>query len=243
MKNKEKTASQSAGKRYLLVVEDDRDLASNLIDFFEVCGYEVDYASDGQSALALADENDYDLILLDLSLPWVDGLSVCRELRGNQGCTTPIVILTANGDVDTKVSAFDIGADDYLVKPASLKELEARVRALIRRRQRSEESTVLRVGDLVFDTGTLQVERAGIPITLARVPATILRILMTHSPNVVHRLAIGRELWGEEDHSESHALIVHIHALRSAIDKPFEHQLIHTIRGVGYRIACDDITL
>jgi DNA-binding response OmpR family regulator len=229
----------------LLIVEDDRDLASNLIDFLEVYGYAADYASDGLSALTLAEENAYDLIVLDLSLPRMDGLRVCRKLREQLRSRTPIVVLTAKDDIETKIAAFDIGADDYVVKPAALREIEVRIRALIRRAGGAQDSPVLQVGDLRFDTGSMRIERAGQVISLAPVPARILQVLMRNSPNVVHRLAIAREIWGKEDdgQSESHALIVHMHALRSAIDKPFERQLIHTVRGFGYRIAQDESSL
>jgi len=231
--------------KHLLIVEDDRDLAANLIDFLEVYGYAADYASDGVSALALAEENEYDLIVLDLSLPRLDGLRVCRQLREHHQLKTPIVVLTAKDDIETKISAFDIGADDYVVKPVALREIEVRIRALIRRTQGVQESPVLQVDDLRFDTGAMRVERAGQAISLAPVPTRILLVLMRHSPNVVHRLAICREIWGDEDEgqSEGHALIVHMHALRNAIDKPFERQLIHTVRGFGYRIALDEPTL
>lgn len=229
----------------LLIVEDDRDLASNLIDFLEVYGYVADYASDGLSALALAEENDYDLIVLDLSLPRMDGLRVCRQLRETHDVRAPIVVLTAKDDIETKVTAFDIGADDYVVKPVALREIEARIRALIRRAQGPQESPLLQVGGLRFDTGSMKIERDGRPIPLAPVPARILQVLMRHTPNVVHRLAISREIWGEdgEGQGESHALIVHMHALRNAIDKPFDRQLIHTVRGFGYRIAQDEPSL
>lgn len=229
----------------LLIVEDDRDLASNLIDFLEVYGYVADYASDGISALALAEENEYDLIVLDLSLPRMDGLRVCRQLRETLRTKVPIVVLTAKDEIETKIAAFDIGADDYVVKPAALREIEARIRSLIRRARGAQDSTLFEVGDLRFDAGSMRIERAGQPISLAPVPARILLVLMRHSPNVVHRLAISREIWGDDEpaHGESHALIVHMHALRAAVDKPFERQLIHTVRGFGYRIAHDESSL
>lgn len=230
--------------KHLLVVEDDRDLATNLIDFLDIYGYTCDYASDGLSALSLIAENVYDLIVLDLSLPGLDGLRVCRDIRQRLGSAVPIVVLTAKDEVETKIAAFDLGADDYVVKPAALREIEARIRALIRRAGNTSAPEVLVVGDLRMNTGTLKVERAGQPVALPPVPTRILLILMRHSPNVVHRLAIHREIWGDEDaNSESHALIVHMHTLRNAIDKPFDRQLIHTVRGFGYRIAHDESAL
>ena len=145
-------------------------------------------------------------------------------------------MLTAKDEVDTKVSAFDIGADDYVVKPAALKEIEARIRALIRRAEHQVESEILEVGDLRLDTGTMRVERAGRPIALQPVPLKILTLLMRRSPNVVHREVIQREIWGDEP-GDNHALIVHMHTLRNAVDKSFDRQLVHTVRGFGYRVA------
>ena len=228
----------------LLIVEDDRDLASNLIDFLEPHGYLIDYAADGQEALARLSVGGHDLIILDLMLPGIDGMTLCSHVRNELHSRVPIVMLTAKDGIDTKISAFDIGADDYVVKPASLREIHVRVRALLNRANReadpsaaaSSDCQKLSVGDLRLDTGTMKVERAGTVIALPPVPTRILALLMRHSPNVVHRLAIHRELWGEE-RSDTHAIVVHMHTLRSAIDKPFDRQLIHTVRGFGYRIA------
>jgi len=229
--------------KHLLIVEDDRDLATNLIDFLGIHGYTTDYASDGMAALSLVAENRYDLIVLDLSLPGVDGLSLCRSIRNQFGSQVPIVVLTAKDEVDTKVAAFDIGADDYVVKPAALREIEARIRALIRRAGGGDDSTVLSVGDLTVDTGTMRIERAGKLISLPPLPTKILILLMRSAPNVVHQQAISREVWGDDAAIEGHALIVHMHTLRNAIDKPFDRQLIQTVRGFGYRIADDEPAL
>ena len=169
-------------------------------------------------------------------LPVIDGLSVCTRIRQQLHSNVPVVMLTAKDEVDLKVAALDIGADDYVVKPASLREIEARIRALIRRASREVESDVLIVDDLRFDTGTMKIERAGVPIVLPPVPMRILMLLMRRSPNVVHRQAIHREIWGDEP-GDAHALIVHMHMLRNAVDKPFFRQIIHTVRGFGYRIA------
>lgn len=226
----------------LLIVEDDRDLARNLIDFLEIQNYHCDHAADGQIALDLLSAKLYDLVVLDLMLPGVDGISICSHIRNQLASRVPIVMLTAKDEINTKISAFDIGADDYVVKPASLREVEARVRALIRRSGLKVDNDVLVVGDLRMELGTMKVVRAGIPILLAPVPIKILALLMHNSPNVVHHLAIHRELWGE-DRSGTHALITHMHALRNAIDKPFERQLIHTVRGFGYRIADEQSSL
>lgn len=220
----------------ILIVEDDRDLARNLADFLHLRGYVVDYAADSFSAIHLLGSNEYDLVVLDLMLPGQDGLTVCRRMRCELRSSIPVVVLTAKDDLDTKVSALDSGADDYVVKPAALREIEARIRALIRRARREGESTVLEVGDLRLDTGTMRVERAGQPITLPPVPLKILALLMRRSPNVVHHAAIQREIWDDEP-GDNHALIVHMHTLRGAVDKPFDKQLVHTVRGFGYRVA------
>ncbi len=226
----------------LLIVEDDRDLARNLIDFLEIQGYATDYAADGHAALSLLASNEYDLVVLDMMLPGVDGLTICSRMRQQLRNNVPVVILTAKDEIDTKIAAFDIGADDYVVKPVSLREIEARIRALIRRAGRESDSDLLLIGDLRMDVGTMKIERAGQPISLPPVPTRILMLLMRRSPNVVHRLAIHREIWGEEP-GDNHALIVHMHALRNAIDKPFDRQLIHTVRGFGYRIAYEQSAL
>ncbi len=222
----------------LLIVEDDRDLARNLIDYLELQGYLPDYAPDGHAALRLLAEHSYDLLVFDLMLPGIDGIGLCKRVRQEMCKSVPIVMLTAKDDIDTKINAFDIGADDYVIKPVALRELEARIRALIRRAGQETENTVLSIGDLRFDTGTMKIERAGQSIVLPPVPMRILGLLMRHSPNVVHRQAIHREIWGDEP-GDNHAMIVHMHALRNAIDKPFDRQLIHTVRGFGYRIATD----
>jgi len=232
----------------LLIVEDDRDLASNLIDFLKLQGYQIDYAADGQTALALLAVKTYALVILDLMLPGVDGMTLCSHIRNQLHSRVPIVMLTAKDGIDTKISAFDIGADDYVIKPAALREIHVRVRALINRSrlpdedEGSNEGTILTVDDLRMDTGTMRIERGGINISLPPVPTRILALLMRHSPNVVHTQALHRELWGEE-RGDTHAIVVHMHTLRNSIDKPYDRQLIHTVRGFGYRIAHEQTAL
>jgi len=223
----------------LLLVEDDRNLARNLVDYLELRGYVIDYAPDGFLAVNLLGGHAYDLIILDLGLPGIDGITLCKRYRCELYGKAPVVMLTARDEVDTKVAAFDLGADDYVVKPVALRELEARIRALIRRSRGEQDSSLLSVGDLRFDTGTMKVERAGQIISLPPIPTRILALLMRHAPNVVHQQAIFREIWGE-DAGDKHAMLVHMHALRNAIDKPFGTQLIHTVRGFGYRMAVED---
>lgn len=220
----------------VLIVEDDLDLARNLCDFLELKAYLPDHAADVPTARHLLAANVYDLVVLDVGLPGGDGISLCREIRTALKQAMPIVMLTAQDDLDRKLTAFDFGADDYVVKPTALKEIEARIRALIRRSRHEVESQILEVGDLRMDSSALRVERGGKLLSLPPLPLKILRLLMLRSPNVVLREAIQQEIWGDEP-ADPHALIVHMHTLRSAVDKPFEHQLIHTVRGFGYRLA------
>lgn len=221
----------------VLVVEDDIDLARNLCDFLEIKGYLPDHACDIATARHLLGCESYDLVVLDVSLPGGSGISLCKVIRHELRQTIPIVMLTAKDDLDSKLDAFDLGADDYIVKPAALREIEARIRALIRRARREVESDTLTVADLRMDTGSLRIERAGQLISLPPVPLRILRLLMANSPNVVLHSAIQREIWGDDPLDDKHGLIVHMHTLRNAVDRPFAHQLIHTVRGFGYRIA------
>lgn len=226
----------------LLIIEDDRDLARNLVDYLGLRGYLVDYAADGLSAENLLKSNEYDLVVLDLNLPGIDGISLCKRFRHEMLGKAPVVILTAQDDVDVKISALDIGADDYLVKPVTLRELDARIRALIRRAGAEPEGPLLSVGDLTFNTGTMKIERAGQTLVLPPIPMRILALLMRQSPNVVLQRTIFREVWND-DAGDKHALLVHMHALRNAVDKPFDRQLIHTVRGFGYRMALDHASL
>lgn len=226
----------------LLIIEDDRDLARNLVDYLGLRGYIVDYAADGLSAENLLKRNEYDLIVLDLNLPGIDGITLCKRFRHEMFGKAPVVILTAQDDVDVKISLLDIGADDYVVKPVTLRELDARIRALIRRAGTEPDGPLLCVGDLTFNTGTMKIERAGQLLVLPPIPMRILALLMRQSPNVVLQRTIFREVWND-DAGDKHALLVHMHALRSAVDKPFDRQLIHTVRGFGYRMALDHASL
>ena len=223
----------------VLVVEDDIDLARNLCDFLEIKGYLSDHALDMATARHLLSSERYDLVILDISLPGGSGIDLCSTIRQELRQTTPIVMLTAKDDLDTKLDAFDLGADDYIVKPAALREIEARIRALIRRARHEVDSEVMQVADLQMEAGTLRVERAGQTIALQPVPLRILRLLMANAPNVVRHSTLQREIWGD-DPPDNHGLIVHMHTLRNAVDRPFGRQLIQTVRGFGYRIADAD---
>ena len=219
----------------ILIVEDNPDLAENISDFFESQGHLLDFAMDGIGGLHLALTEDYDAIILDIMLPRMDGLTLCRKLREVGSKQTPVLMLTARDTLSDKLEGFDAGADDYLVKPFELEELAARIHALVRRSDPLEER-ILQVSDLEFDIGKMQVHRAGRPIELNRACMKILTILMKASPNVVQRKEIEHALWSDMPPG-SDALRTHIYTLRRAIDKSFENHLIHTIHGVGYKLV------
>jgi DNA-binding response OmpR family regulator len=223
----------------ILVVEDNRDLAANIVDYLEERGHRVDAAPDGVTGLRLAAGGDFDVIILDLTLPRMDGLTLCRRLRGEAGKPTPVLILTARGTLDDKAAGFDCGADDYVVKPFELRELEMRLQALARRARAGEGLRLLQVADLAFDLAALRVRRGERAIELPAIPLRILELLMKRSPQVVWRREVEQAVWGDSP-PDSDALRVHIHTLRTAIDPPGAVPLLHTIRGVGYRLAEDE---
>lgn len=223
----------------VLVIEDNRDLAANLVDFLAAKGHAVDAAGDGITGMHLAVANDYDAIVLDLVLPGMNGITLCRKLREEAGRQTPVLMLTARDSLDDKIVGLEAGADDYVVKPFALREVEARLKALVRRAQGGSRQQQLQVGDLGFDTGTYRVVRGSRSIDLPPIPLRILELLMRAAPRVLSRQEIERALWGDTP-PDSDALRAHMHVLRSAIDKPFEKPLLRTQRGVGWQLADDD---
>lgn len=223
----------------VLIIEDHKDIAEMLYDYFERRDYELDYASDGRMGFNLASQNEYDVILLDLMLPQMDGLDVCKRLRDDCKNYTPILMLTARDTLDDKVKGLEMGADDYLVKPFEILELEARIKALMRRKGQVAQQEILEVGDLKLDTGTLDVTRSGTPIYLSPIGLKILTILMKESPKVVSRNQLEHEIWGDIL-PDSDTLRSHMYNLRKQIDKPFEQPLLQTIQSRGYRIG--DVT-
>jgi len=225
---------------YLLLIEDNPDLVENLNEFFEDRGHVVDIAYNGLTGLAFALDNPYDVIILDLMLPGMDGLEVCARLR-REGRTTPVLMLTARDTLGNKLEGFGSGTDDYLVKPFDLPELEVRLIALARRGRGEIAQQELVVDDLQFDPNTLKVTRGGRRIDLPPIPIKILALLMKRSPGVVSREVIEREIWGD-CLPDSDTLRAHLHVLRSAIDRGFDTPLVHTIRGMGYQIAKPDVS-
>lgn len=223
----------------LLVIEDNRDLAANLVDFMEDRGHVLDVAGDGLTGLHLATVNDYDAILLDLMLPGMDGITLCRKLRDDARKTTPVLILTARDALDDKIVGLESGADDYVVKPFALREVEARLKALARRAQSQGLQTRLQVGNLVFDTNIMRIARGERGIELPQIPLRLLETLMRQSPKVIERSELEHVIWGDSP-PDSDALRAHMHVLRSTIDTEGETPLIRTVRGMGYQIAEQD---
>lgn len=224
----------------LLLVEDHADVAETISDYLFARGHKVDIAGDGKRGLHLALTRDYDVLVLDRILPGLDGTTLCSKLRNEASKNTPVLMLTALTTTGDKLAGFAAGADDYLVKPFDPSELEARLLALHRRAQSSVRGRKLRVGDLVYDADTLQAGRAGRPVPLSPTARRILEYLMRHPSRVVSREELEQHLWGS-NRPEGEVLRVHIHALRNAIDGGHRRKLLHTVRGVGYRLAAMDV--
>lgn len=223
---------------HLLLIEDASDLAANIGEFLESRGHVVDYAHDGLTGLHLATVNAYDALILDLNLPGMDGLSLCQRLRRDARHHMPILILTSRDTERDKLAGFEVGADDYLTKPFSLPELDARLKALTRRTQTLQD--VLQVADLQFDLRTLIIQRGGRRVELTPIGRRLLEQLMRASPGVVSRAEIERAIWGDDPPESDAALRGHIHALRTAIDQDHPRKLLDTVHGTGYRLASED---
>lgn len=225
----------------ILIIEDQPEILQNIADYLELKGYLVDCAYDGLGGLHLAVTQPFDLIILDIMLPGIDGIALCKKLRQDAKISTPVIMLTARDSVDDKLTGFQAGADDYLVKPFSLPELHARVEAVLRRGQAGLQS-ILRLGDLTYDMSNLEVNRQGIPLKLSPIGLKLLEILMKRSPHVVRREVLEELLWGEYLPG-SDSLRSHIHTLRQAIDKPFNSPLLHTVHGIGFclKVQTDEI--
>lgn len=231
--------SPSEKKHTLLLIEDHHDIADMICEYLESDGYVMDYAADGVTGLHLAVSNEYDAIILDLTLPGMDGIEVLGKLRTEAKRATPVLIMTARDTLQNKIAGLDTGADDYLVKPFDIRELAARIRSLIRRQEGLLSPEILKVEDLQFDTGTMTVMRAGQKLKLTPIGIQILKILMQASPRVVSRRIIERQIWGDIL-PDSDTLRSHMYSLRKVIDKPFRVQLLHTIQNSGYSLSRSD---
>ncbi|HUI77186.1 MAG TPA: response regulator transcription factor [Bryobacteraceae bacterium] len=221
----------------ILLVEDDSRVAHPIAKGLREQAYAVDLAADGEAAVYLATENDYDLVILDIMLPVKSGHAVCRELRAG-GARTPILMLTARGTVDDRVEGLDSGADDYLTKPFDFKELLARIRALLRR-SAVLRPAVLRVADLVLNTANHAVSRGGKSVSLTAKEYALLEFLVLNQDRVVGREQIAQHVWDEHFDPFSNVIDVYIKRLRSKLDTHAKKRLIHTRRGEGYMLSAE----
>ncbi len=216
----------------ILVIEDDEGILTFLRRSLAYEGYEVDMATDGRSGLDIARDTPPDLVVLDLMLPGIDGLEVCRRLRA--GGDVPILILTAKDGVTDRVIGLDMGADDYMVKPFDLDEVLARIRALLRRTQPSNRPKVYQFADLTLDTGTRQAQRGDRLITLTAKEYELLELFLRHPRQVLTRDVIYDSVWGYDFGGESNIIEVYVRYLRQKLERGDEERLLHTVRGVGY---------
>ena len=224
---------------HILLIEDDRTIATYLRSGLEEHGYAVDVAYTGVEALEWAKGGAFELMVLDIMIPPPDGITVCRELRA-QGNDTPILMLTARDTVNDRIIGLDAGADDYLIKPFAIKELLARLRALTRRSPGISKTPVLQFSDLSLDDRTLQVTRAGQVIDLTVKEYAVLECLMRAAGNILTREVIANHVWSYNVEHESNVIDVYIRNLRRKVDDSHPLKLIHTVRGMGYRLATDD---
>jgi DNA-binding response OmpR family regulator len=220
----------------VLLVEDHRLLAETLSDYLATEDIDVDYASNGTQGLELARSQPFDAIILDVNLPGMDGFTICRELRQTYKIDTPVLMLTARDQLQDKLTGFEHGADDYLVKPFENQELVVRLKALVKRHRGQVTTKQLTVGDLVLDVGSQQITRAGQAVEVSPTCFRILNILVREYPQVVTREAIEQELWGS-DVPDTDVLRSHIYNLRKGVDNPFDTPMIQTVKGVGLRLV------
>jgi heavy metal response regulator len=221
----------------ILVVEDENSIAQFVSQGLRESDFVVDVARTGPEGLEFALAAEYDLILLDVMLPGMDGLTLLKHLR-KRGQTNPVLLLTARDAVEDRVAGLDAGSDDYLTKPFAFPELLARVRALLRRPP-LQTGTTLRLADLEMDTLNREVRRSGQLIDLSQREYTLLNYLMRHPRQVLTRTQIAEHIWNFDFASDSNVVDVYIGYLRRKIDRGFTPQLIHTVRGVGYRISAE----
>lgn len=220
----------------VLLVEDNIDLATSIVDYLELESIECDYAFNGLHGVELALENSYDVILLDVMIPGMDGLDVCEKLR-REGIETPILMLTARDTLNDKIAGFSAGTDDYLVKPFAPEELLCRIRALAKRK--SAQVRKIRVVDLEIDLDELEIHRGNTSVRLTPTEWRLMKELVSKSPMPVSRKNLELAIWGN-DIPDSNCLKVHLHKLRQKIDGPFSKQLIHTVPNVGIALRGDD---
>ena len=222
----------------ILLVEDNSTIASQLTSFFEGLGWVVDYAERGSLGVTLAGESVFDVMILDLNLPDMDGLDVCRQLKSSLDYNLPVLMLTARDAFEDKASGYGEGADDYVTKPFDLRELRLRCEALARRHE-LHQSAEMTLGELTLSVRSQEAERQGEPLKLTSIGFRILLELTQAYPEPVTRSQLIHRLWGDEP-PDSDALRSHIYSLRAALDKPFETPMLKTLPNLGYRLVCDE---
>jgi len=220
----------------ILLVEDNRDILANLADYLGMKGYTVDCAQDGLSGLHLAATEHYDLIVLDIMLPGIDGYTLCKRLREDARRDTPVIMLTARDELPDKIAGFRAGADDYLTKPFALPELEVRLEAVLARAHGRRSARTLEVHDLRLNLDTLEASRAGQPLHLYPAGRKLLEMLMQASPAAVDRQQLEHALWADAP-PDGDMLRSHVYELRRSVDGPFAVKLIQTLPRFGYRLA------
>jgi len=219
----------------VLVIEDDQEVAAYISKAFGECGVNVDQCGEGRDGLLMASTENYDVMIIDRMLPGLDGLSILRTLRAN-GNTTPVIILSALGEVDDRVEGLKAGSDDYLTKPFAFSELHARVEALLRRGSSEAKQERMEVADLAIDLLSRRVTRSGKEISLQPREYRLLEYLMRHAGQVVTRTMLLEGVWDYHFDPQTNVIDVHISRLRAKIDRDFEKPLLHTVRGAGYVI-------
>jgi len=224
-----------SGPMKILVIEDDREAAEYLEKALVEAGHTAHVARDGETGFALADSNDYDVMIIDRMLPRRDGLSVIAALR-SRGNTTPVLILSALGEVDDRVTGLRAGGDDYLTKPYAFSELLARIEVLNRRAGSRDAETVYRIGDLELDRLSHTVRRNGADITLQPREFRLLEYLMRHAGQVVTRTMLLENVWDYHFDPQTNVIDVHVSRLRGKIEKGFDSPILHTVRGAGYML-------
>ncbi|MDE1167265.1 MAG: response regulator transcription factor [Pseudomonas sp.] len=219
----------------ILLVEDNRDILANVTEYLQSRGCQVTGAEDGLTGLHLAATRAFDMVILDVMLPGINGTQVCQRLRESSRADTPVIMLTARDALSDRLEGFRSGADDYLVKPFALAELMARIEALVWRLKR-RNSRVLSIHDLAYDLDTLHVSRQGTSLRLTPTSLKMLELLMRRSPAVVTRRELEQAVWGDYP-PNSDSLRTNLYLLRQAVDKPFEVPLIQTVFGIGYQLV------
>ena len=219
----------------ILIVEDNIALAQNLDDYLNTQNYSLDFASDGLTALNLIANNTYDVIALDIDLPGVDGFEICNRLRSDLQSNTPVIMMTASGEIESKIIAFQFGADDYIVKPFQLRELQLRIDALYKRSNRSN-SMLIKIENLTFNQGTLEVNLGGSQtIELSGMGAKIFQVMVNDYPNYIPYDELRNKLWGDRE-LDVNVLRTHVYSLRKTLKEGLGKELIKTVHSRGYKL-------